>query len=194
MGFLSGLLGMIPGIGGALSTAADVAEKVINRPAGEGILQSLASQAPQIIKGVAGLARGVLPGPFGDIAEKVGDFAGGLAGQFIPGASKSEEKIQEVVEDEEPRYAKPRDLQAANNMPMMMGSMGPTRQFEVENVDFSPYGGGSLQAPNAIQRRVPMMGWNQFEPRRRELGEGDPTTGDSMQLERDRDIRSNLNS
>ncbi len=86
MGFLKNILGMIPGIGGALSTAADVAENVMNRKPGEGILQSLASQAPQIISGVTGLAKNLLPGPFGAIAGQIGDVLGGAMG----GSEKSD--------------------------------------------------------------------------------------------------------
>lgn len=274
---------MIPGVGGALSTAADIAEKVINRPAGQGILQTLASQAPQIIKGVAGLARGFLPGAAGDIAGKIGDFAGDVAGQFIPKEKdasygnmqvKSEmqqqsiddaaHRVQKIMrqnpslqESEKLRsiwineagkavdenvagemwsggwrdflehpnidFAKdnasnsemtdhlgytlvvwmrdimisnpedllkyadqmPKDTQAANQMPIMTGTVGPRYENKTVTGDnkfanASAYGCGSLQAPNEVQLREPMPGWNQFAPRKQEMGEGDPLTGDDI--------------
>ena len=272
---------MIPGVGGALSTAADIAEKVINRPAGQGILQTLASQAPQIIKGVAGLARGFLPGAAGDIAGKIGDFAGDVAGQFIPKEKDASygnmqvksEMQQQSIDDEAHQVQKimrqnpslqeseklrsmwineagkavdeneagemwsggwrdflenpskdfatfnereatdhlgytlvlwmtdimisnpqkllefadqtPKDTQAANQLPIMMGTVGPKYENKTVTEDnkfanASAYGCGSLQAPNSVQRREPMPGWNQFAPRKHEMGESDPLTGDNI--------------
>lgn len=105
MGFLSGILGMLPGgIGKAVKTAADVAQSVLGRPNGQGVFESLWKQAPKIVGGLADLGS-MLPGPYGAAAGMAGDIGKkllGAAGNTGETAGREEtEDVEKDVEDEE---------------------------------------------------------------------------------------------